>query len=295
MSFRSKCSSTFVLALIVCVPAWSQAQELRYKFQNGSKTAYIMEQNQSMKIPIGGQETDIKVNMLFEVSQTVDSVDTATGTAKLKQKYDRVKMSIKGPIEMEYDSKGDKEPDGPLAAMAGIFKALTNNEIKMTMTNRGEISDVKMPEKLLEELKQQSGGNADVFGNMLSEESLKHMLNQGSMVLPKEAPVAEKTVWDRNLDMKMGNMGTIKTNSKYTYAGKSGGFDKIDMKMDIKLESDPNAAMQINMKTKEANGTVLFDNEKGRIQEINTKVISEMQMEPIGMMNMTQTMTMKLK
>ena len=87
----------------------------------------------------------------------------------------------------------------------------------------------------------------------------------------------------------------MKTTINYTYAGKQGEFDKIDVKHDTKLESDPNAPFQMKMNTKEANGVTLFDNAKGRLQEMTMKTISEMEMGAIGKMDMTQTMTMKLK
>ena len=298
MLFRVKCCCTLFMAIIASVPAWSQGQELRYKFQAGGKNTYVLEQKQNMKMAINGQDFEIKIDMMFEITQAVDSVDTATGTAKIKQKIDRVKMVMEGgPIgTMEYDSKSDKEPEGPLAAMAGIFKAMTEGDIKMTMTNRGEVSDFKMPEKLMDELKNLSGGAASGFGgNMFSEDALKNMMNQSVMILPKEVPIAGTTTWDRNMDMKMGPLGTLKNITKYTYVGKSGDFEKIDMKMDMKLEADPNAQVQISMKTKEAAGTTLFDNTKGRVQEVNLKTVSEMEMGAFGTANVTQTMTMKLK
>lgn len=298
MSFRMKCYCSFLLTLIASIPAWSQGQELRYKFSPGGKNSYVMEQTQNMKMAVNGQEFEIKMNMMFEMTQAVDSVDTATGNAKIKQKIDRVKMAMEGgPIgTMEFDSKSDKEPDGPLAAMAGIFKAMTEGEIRMTMSNRGEVSEFKMPEKLMDELKNISGGAAGGFGgNMFSEDSLKNMFNQSALILPKEVPVPGETTWNRNLDMKLGPMGTMKNNTKYTYVGKSGDFDKIDMKMDMKLEADPNAPMQISMKTKEASGTTLFDNSKGRVHEINMKTVSEMEMGQFGKADITQSMKMKLK
>jgi len=293
-----KCCSTLLIAFIASMPVWSQGQELRYKFQAGAKNTYVMEQNQNMKMAVQGQEFEIKMNMMFEMTQTVDSVDTATGNAKMRQKIDRVKMTMEGgPIgTMEFDSKSDKEPEGPLAAMAGIFKAMTEGDMKMTMSTRGEVSDFKMPEKLMEELKSLSGGAAGAFGgNMFSEDTLKNMMNQSMTILPKEVPVPGVTTWDRNMDMKMGPMGTMKNNTKFTFVGRSGDFEKIDMKMDMRLEPDPNAQIQISMKTKEASGTTLFDNNKGRIQEINVKTVSEMEMGPIGSANITQTMTFKLK
>ncbi|MFT3880002.1 MAG: DUF6263 family protein [Gemmatales bacterium] len=298
MSFRMKCYSTIVLAFVTALPAWSQGQELRYQFTPGGKNSYVMEQNQNMKMNINGQEFEIKMNMTLETTQTVDSVDTATGNAKLKQKIDRVKMVMEGgPIgTMEFDSKSDKEPEGPLAAMAGIFKAMTDGAMKMTMSTRGEVSDFKMPEKLMDELKNLTSGAAGGFGgNMFSEDSLKNMMNQSMLILPKEVPVARETTWSRNMDMKLGPMGTMKNTTKYTYMGKSGDFDKVDMKMDMKMEPDPNAPMQINMKTKEAAGNTLFDNAKGRVQEITVKTVSEMEMGAFGTANITQTMTTKLK
>ncbi|HQR06117.1 MAG TPA: DUF6263 family protein [Gemmatales bacterium] len=298
MSFRMKCCCSLLLTFIASLSAWGQGQELRYKFAPGGKNSYVMEQAQNMKMSVNGQDFEIKMNMMFEMTQAVDSVDTATGTAKIKQKIDRVKMTMEGgPIGMmEYDSKSDKEPDGPLAAMAGIFKAMTEGEMKMTMNTRGEVSDFKMPEKLIDELKNISGGAAGGFGgNMFSEDALKNMFNQSSLILPKEVAVAGETTWNRNMDMKLGAMGTMKNNTKYTYVGKSGEFDKIDMKMDMKMEPDPNAPMQINMKTKEASGNTLFDNAKGRIQEISVKTVSEMEMGQFGTANVSQTMKMKLK
>ncbi len=292
MSFRLQCYRTFVLALIACVPAWSQGQELRYKFQAGGKSAYVTEIKQTLKMDVNGKATEIKLDLLFETTQTVDSVDTATGIAKLNYKFDRMKVVIDGPINMEYDSKNDKEPDSPLAA---TFKALSEGEIKMTMNLRGELTDIIMPEKLIEELKKQSSSNSELFGNLFSDDAFKDMINQSAMILPREAPIAGKSTWERNLDKKMGTQGVLKNTTKYTYAGKSESFDKIVMKMDMKLEADPNAVVKISMKTKDAAGTILFDNEKGRVQEINSNVVSELNIEPVGPVSLIQTMTMKVK
>lgn len=296
MSFRSMCSFCVATAVLVLSPVLSQAQELRYKFQAGSKNTYVMDQTQNMKMSAMGQEFEIKVNMNFEMTQVVDSVD-ANGSAKLKQKIDRVKMKMEGgPIgSMEYDSKSDKEPEGPLAAMAGIFKAMTESDIKMTLSNRGELSDIKMPEKLMEELKNVGGGAGGLGGNMFTEDQFKNMMGQSVMILPKEAVTPGSTTWDKTFDMKLGPIGTMKTTTKYTYVGKAGDYEKIDMKIDMKLESDPNAPFQMKMTTKEASGNTLFDNTKGRVQEMSMKTISEMDMGGIGTANITQTTTLKLK
>jgi hypothetical protein len=275
---------------LAALPLISRADELRYKFQAGSKNSYAIDQKQTMKMSGMGQDIEMKNDMSMEFTMAVDSVDTATGKAKVKYKFDRVKMSMQMPMgNFEYDSKSDKEPEGPLAMAAPIFKAMTTGEITMSVSPRGEISDVKLPDKLKEEFQNATGGQMGMF----SEDQLKQMMNNGVFELPKEAP-SNGTSWSKPIEMKLGPIGTMKINNTYTYAGKSGPLDKIDQKMDIKLESAPDAPIQLKMKTKEASGTILFDNAKGRVQEMTTKTVSDMEFGP-GTMQMTQNMTMKLK
>jgi hypothetical protein len=292
MSLRPRCSLPLLAFLLA--PALVDAQQLRYKFQSGSKLDYVMEQKQNMKMSAMGQEIDMKVNMSFDFSMAIDSVDTATGKAKVKYKFGKVKMSMEGgPFgSMEYDSTSDKEPEGPLAMAAPIFKAMTTSEITMTVSPRGEVSDVQYPEKLKEQLQNAAGGAG--MGNMFSEDQLKQMMNNPVFTLPEE-PISAGKAWENKTEMKMGPMGKMVIVNKYTYAGKSGEFDKIDQKMDIKLEPSADAPIQMTMKTKEASGTILFDNNKGRIQEMTSKTVSEMELGQMGTMNMTQNVTLKLK
>jgi hypothetical protein len=295
MSPRSRGCLLVVLTFLLA-PVVAGAQELRYKFQPGTTNAYVMEQKQNMKMSAMGQEIDMNINMTFDFAMTVDSVDTASGEAKVKYKFGKMKMTMEGgPFgNMEYDSSSDKEPEGPLAAAAPLFKALTQSEILMTVSLTGETKDVKYPEKLkaeLENIAQNAGGPG---GNMFSEDQLKQMMNNPVFSLPKEA-VSPGKAWDNKTEMKLGPMGTMKIHNKYTYSGKEGAFEKIDQKMDIKMEASADAPFQMNMKTKEASGTILFDNAKGRIHEMKNKTVSEMELGPVGTMNMTQNMTLKLK
>jgi hypothetical protein len=244
-----------------------------------------------MKMGVQGQDFEIKSSMNMDFSMAVDSVDTATGNAKVTYKIDGMKMSMSGPMgNMEYDSKSDKEPEGMIAMAAPLFKALTGAPITMTVSPRGEISNVKLPDKLKEEFENLGGGQMNFF----SEDQLKQVMNNGYFELPKEAPNTS-TTWNKKLDMKLGPMGTMNMNTTYTYAGKSAPYDKINTKIDMKLDPSPTAPVQLKMKTKEATGTILFDNTKGRLQEMKTNIVSELEMGGQGTMQMTQDMTMKVK
>lgn len=68
---RSYRTLSLALSVALLVPVVCQAQELRYKFQAGGKNAYTMNQNQNMKMSLMGQEIEIKIDMSFDITQTV--------------------------------------------------------------------------------------------------------------------------------------------------------------------------------------------------------------------------------
>jgi hypothetical protein len=270
----------------------SQADELRYKFQAGSKTNYAIEQH--MKLSMTGialLDLNLKINMNMDVSMAVDSVDAAAGNAKITYQIDRVKVSMEEPLgnAVEFDSNSDKVPDRMPSQMPSFFKALKGARIIMTVSQRGKLIDLKCPEKLKEEFQSVGDGGQMTF---FSEDYL--IMNLGISELPH---VTRKngTTWNKKQDMKSGSLGTMGLNTTYTYVGKSGRYDKIDMKIDMELEAPPNSQMQMKMKTKDASGTILFDNVKGRIQEMKNNVAYEIEVGRDGKLQMTQDTTLKMK
>lgn len=283
-----------LLALLHPFPA--KAQELRYKFQAGASTAYTSEQKQSMKVAARGQEFDMRVTTLMDFAIAVDSVDSASGSAKVKYKFDHVRMSLQGSPgdDFDLDTKSDKAPEGKVGPrIAPLFKALVGNELTATISQRGEVSDVKIPEKVQEQLKALASAGGSL-GGLFSEDQLRQIMRDPVLVLPKEK-VANGSNWPQTLELKMGDLGKMKITTTCTYAGKAGPFEKIDQKMDVHFEPAGGAEADFNLKTKEATGTVLFDNAKGRVQEATTKTVNDLDVGPIGTVSMTQTTSLKVK
>lgn len=279
------------LAVLFALPAVAQQAPLRYKFEKGAKNEYTIEQVQKMDLgAIGSMNT----TNTMDVAQTVDSVDSSTGHAKVKYRVSRMRMKMEGgPLgTVDLDTNSKEAPEGPMAAVFPLFKMMTESDSEMIMSPLGEIVDFKFStevKKKLEEMPQAMGG-------MFSGEAMKQMMRNGAMVLPKEIPTTS-TKWDTKLDMDLPT-GKIKTVTNYTYAGQSevGGkkYDKINMAIDMKMEAAADAQIQMEMKTKESTGTVLFDNVEGRVHSMETKTVTVMVL-PMGEMNMEQKMTMKLK
>src|SRR5438477_481575 len=89
--------------------------ELRYKFKEGDKLNYSMEQKMTMEVNFGGQKISMDMDLDMTMTWKVGDVDK-DGKAKVTQTIDRVQVKMKHPTGgFEYDSKDGKEPDDEVA------------------------------------------------------------------------------------------------------------------------------------------------------------------------------------
>jgi hypothetical protein len=242
------------------------------------------------------------MNQQISMSWRVLEVDQA-GKARISQKIDSIRMIMEAPPplgKVQYDSKDGKEPEGPIGKMLGpVFNALAGAEFTVSMDARGEISDVKLPEKLVETLKKTAGA-AQGLGDMFTPEGLKRMVNQGGLVLPKE-PVKKGDTWTQTVENKMP-FGTMKVANTMVYEGPGGegGKDvqKIAVKPAVTMEADPNAPVTLKLKSTEGKGAALFDNAAGRLVEMNTQQTMQSQINAGGQeiaQNIRTTTVLKLE
>src|SRR5207244_3463797 len=97
----------------------AQAQTtLRYKFKEGEKLNYVMEQTMVMKMNVGGKEVTVKSEQVMDLLWNIHSVDS-DGTAKLTQTMQRIRMNMDLPTgqKITYDSRDKKELDDPVGRM----------------------------------------------------------------------------------------------------------------------------------------------------------------------------------
>src|SRR5262249_38285939 len=148
--------------LMACGADRAAAQTtLRYKFKKGEKLNYEMEQKIGMAMSIMGRDINMDMGQTIDMTWSVLDVD-ADGKAKMTQTITRVRFTMDGPTgKVEYDSKEDKAPEGPLGKiMTPIFRALAGAEIGLTMDTQGKVSDIKVPEKLTKAAKSLPQGAA---------------------------------------------------------------------------------------------------------------------------------------
>ena len=125
------------------------------------------------------------VHQVMDMTWDVQGVNEQ-GDAVIVQKFDRVQMKMTGPMAVDYDTAKDEPPTGMAAAFAPLYKAMTKGDFEVTMTARGEIKDVKVPQEVLDALKNSPG--AAQMGDLAKPDGFQKMIMQNAFVLPENAP-----------------------------------------------------------------------------------------------------------
>ena len=260
----------------------AEAATLRWKFKPGETLRYTIDQKitTTAKLP-GGQELKNSLIQTVEMSWSVKSVNE-DGSAELTQTFDRVLDKVDGPFaKYEYDSKSGKEPEGPIAAARlPLFKAMLGTPITFKMNAQGEPSGFQVPEKLTQTLRE-AGPSAAAAGALFSEEGLKSMILQTTVVLPKDDLAPGKS-WTRQTKESVPAIGTMTLDTTFTYDGPDDAegrkLEKIGQttKVDIKPPADAKAeaAFPLKIKSQDSKGVIHFDNDAGHLVhlQLNDKI-----------------------
>ena len=164
-----------------------------------------------------GQEFKTILNQTVDLHWSVKSV-ASDGVADMSQTIDRVRTKVEGPgNSFEFDSQSGKAPEGPIASLlTPMLKALVGAEFTFKMNGRGELSDIKVPQKLLDSLRQ--AGPAATAGGMFSEEGMKNLISQSSLTLP-EGPFEKGKSWTQQAKVPVPMIGTMVMDKTYTFEG----------------------------------------------------------------------------
>lgn len=287
------------LALIVTVgfASSSTAQEakpLTWKFKEGETIRYKLVQKTENKMKAAGREGGSKVEQISDVRWDVKSV-SAEGVAQMTQTIDRVQVTMETPGQpaFKFDSSdGDAPQDGPLASqLAPMFKALAGFECSLTMNPQGKIDNVKIPKETIDALRGSALGQAT---NLFSEEGMKNMISQSSLVLPETAAATMPgKSWTDQTKVPVPNLGNILTEKTYTVKGpdeKNPKLTLITLASKMSIEPNENAGVHLEITDQKNEGSFLFDADAGRIAE--SHVVSNMtQVIMAGDQNLEQSVS----
>jgi hypothetical protein len=266
MHSRLNVAIALSLSLLVGVAQASEAP--RWKFEQGQSNRYRMNQTMKMSMNIGGNDVNNNIKQVIDMSWTVREVKD-DGSAVLDQKIDRMRMTIEaGGQKIELDSAAKDEPQGQAAMLVPMLKAFTSKAFKVTMSPRGEIADVEVPEEMLEALKNTPGAAA--MGDMATPEGFKKMVSQASFAMPEKLEPGDE--WTQKMEMQLPGIGKQIAETTYKYEGAK----EIDGKeyevfaptLTIRYEG---GATAVNVGDQKSNGQILFDREAGRLASSELK------------------------
>jgi hypothetical protein len=288
------------VAVLWSVAARSDAQEpLRWKFAQGQKLDYNMVTDMKMTGD-GGMNTSVRQEM--DMTWDVQEVK-ADGDAVIRQKFDRIRTKMSSPFgAFEYDSQSNEAPAGAGATV----KALTEGAFVVTMSARGEVKDVQVPEEMVTALKNSPGGTSE----LASSEGLKKMITQAALILP-EGPPKQGEEWKTKVPIPNPMPVNQTVETTYTYEGTKDveGTTFALIRPEMKIEFGPPEAkadgaaaekpqLDINVSEQSSKGEVLFDAAAGRLHSSEVKQDYTLDVNANGQamkQKVEQTVTVKVK
>jgi hypothetical protein len=263
---------------LMAVSAYGQeAVKLQWKFEKGKPFYQEMHTStkQTMKI-MGMDNITQNQDQTFYFSWT--PLEQKDGSWVIEQKIEGVKMDIEiSGNKISYDSTNPTaSQNNPLA---DFFKALVGSTFKLTLSPDMKVTKIEGRDEFVQKLVKANPQMEPLLKQILSDDALKQMADPAFAALPSK-PVKKGDTWERQSKLNMGPIGTYDTTYKYTYEGKEGKLDKIKVDTVLNYKApETSATSQLPFKikaakleTKNATGTILFDNEKGRLDKSDMKL-----------------------
>ncbi len=260
------------------------AELLALEYKTG--TTYLQTTNmmQAMKLNMGGQAIDQKMDMSNTLEMT--AADAASGK-QLKFSYTRMAMDMEMMGQkMGFDSDKPDDSGNPFAA---AFKDIIGAEFTATLDEKNKITKIEG----VEELQKKAGANpmtAQLTGNMLSEDNFKNLLNNWYADGFPKTPVKAGDTWPMDMEMALPGVGKMNYKGTYKHLGhvKQDGHDCIAIEVDGKMSVETGqggeaAAMGMEISGGSQKGIMLWDNKLGYFRGMDLKQNMNMSMpNPAG-------------
>ena len=130
-----------------------------------------MEQQTTQGMKARARNSRRTLNQTVDLHWSVKSV-SPDGVADMTQTIDRVRTKVEGPgqvVRVRLAGRARPRKARSRRLLTPLLKALVGAEFSFKMNGRGELTDIKVPQKLLDSLRQ--AGPAAAAGGMFSEEA----------------------------------------------------------------------------------------------------------------------------
>jgi hypothetical protein len=284
-----------VLAFVVALPLLGQEKDpkkpdstekkpdakdkvaLKWKFEKGKNFYQTMNTETSQTMKVMNNEVKQTQKQKFYFQYTVG--DQTGDNVVLTQKIIGVVMNIDiGGSKIDYDSTAPNPAGAPQNPLSDFFKQLISTEFKLTLDTKAlKVTKVDGQKEFLEKLVKANPQMKPLLEQILSDKALIEMAEPTFAVIPTE-PKAPGENWTRKTTLDMGPIGKYENEYKYTFEGQDASSKDYKIKTETTLKytppSDQAAAgvgglpfkiKSADLKSSNATGSILFNNEKGRV------------------------------
>jgi hypothetical protein len=270
-----------VMAAALLLSAQDKA-ELKWTFVKGRELTYKQTQKQTMEFAGTAMEQESAQTQVWTVKDVA-----ADGTATIETKCVAVAAKGSGAMEFEYDSEKDKEvPENPQVAM---MAKMLGKSFTLKMTPSGKIVEMKgfdaLVEEMLKDMGEDAGPMKEMLKQMLSDDSMKSMMQQLAPMLP-EKPVGAGDAWKNDFTLKFPMIGGMKFGVASSLTELKDGQAKIAQDWTIELKedggADPDNPLGGLVKITDSKGKaqIVFSVEKGCF--VSQKMTMDLTMEAGG-------------
>lgn len=266
-------SRFFLMAALIVIAVPVHAQDLSWKFSTGDQFDIQIDQGTEVQTVVDRrvveQTTQMGLTITWQVLNIKDDL------AIIRQTIDRVTVELTMPAEKgaettRYDSALEKQ-QGNAKRMAKSFGPILGQPIEISMTPKGEIKKVKIPEATLESLRKMPGS---VQGRKMFEEaSVREMFSQAGLSLPNKG----ENTWQTSREFKIGLPQTFRMTSDYSIVDGDTNPIQINLNGSLELVEDTGKRPadlefeNIELVSQKSTGKIAFDSEAGNCVSSNSE------------------------
>jgi len=256
------------------------AVDLKLKWTVGKKYLEHMEMNQDNKMNAAGRPMEQTMTMGSDYSISAQK-ELPGGGCQLDMEFvgQKIQSAMGGQTMASFDSSTDPANDGknPIAPM---FRKIIGLHVQYETDASGHVQKVDGVDELVERM----GGNTPqgaMVKSMLNEQTLKQYADFGRG-LP-DHPVRTGDTWPMNVEIPMGQIGTLVINLTYTFTGWDDHDGRKCAKLDYSgtVKSKPGAApATFALDSGKMTGTTWFDSDAGVVVENTSTQNMNMKVTP---------------
>jgi hypothetical protein len=270
-----KHSTIFCAFFLLLVCSSASAVTLEWKFAVGDEENYRL--TQSAKL-LSGEGDALKqfaaIEQELDIKWKVLEVDDQ-GAATISVQIAAMSMLASGPDGqvVRFDSESTDEPQGYAAILRPLGKRLSESEVHLKMSPRGEVIDVKLPEELTEAVKSVPGGKKFAEdGGVTSFESLARL---GAPLLLPDKQITAETSWSEKREIELPALGLVASEFVYTVEEPLAD-DRVIVDQVLKIDtSKAEGDLRLKLVNQESAGTIDFNVAEGRPELSNLSYRAE--------------------